>query len=84
MTSPVLGGLNRRLAAESAAQQLSAARGAQIRLAAGTGVIAVRVCDDRARHRLPGIDVESAGGTEEAGRGFGEHLSGLDRQPFTG
>src|SRR5262245_4263431 len=78
----VLGVLDRRLAAEAAAEQPGAVSSAQVRVAPGTGVIAVRMGDDRARHRLPGIDVESAGGAEEAGRRFDQHLCELYWQGF--
>ena len=58
---PVVEGVDGGGAAESAQQHLPAGRGGQIAGAAPGHVIAVRVRDDRAVDRCPGVDVEITG-----------------------
>ena len=58
--------LDRRLVADTRAQQALARPYGEIRLAAGASVIGVRVRDYRATDGAPGIDVEVAAHTVEA------------------
>src|SRR5687767_4674645 len=59
--------------AEPAPQQRRRPIGAQVRGAAEPRVIAVRVGDQRARNRAPGINVKVAVRTVQALRRFDEH-----------
>ncbi len=61
---------------EPAFEQTPGRLGAQIRLTAGPGVVAVDVRDERAVRRAPGIDVEAAGRAEEAGWAFDQQAHG--------
>src|SRR4051794_34977564 len=54
-----------------------------VRGAAGPGVVAVGVSDDRAFHRLPRIDVEPARGAEQPRIGFRQqHRLIVGRSPY--
>ncbi len=69
--------LDRHVGAEAAGEQRRRRVRAQVGGAAGAGVIAVRVGDQRPRHRAPRVDVEVAGLAVEALGRLGQHRRAL-------
>ncbi len=58
---------------EPALEDRPAWLGAQVGVAAGPRVVAVRMGDQRPIGRPPRVDVEAAAGTQETGGAFDEH-----------